>query len=45
MQAFRESQSILPPELTLPFRAWVAYEHLLTKIVDIDAFLNDNILG
>jgi hypothetical protein len=45
IEAFQKSQSILPTELSLPSTARVANEHVLMDVVDIDVFLNDNILG
>jgi hypothetical protein len=45
IEAFQQSQSILPTDLSLPSTARVAYKHVLMDIVDIDVFLNDNILG
>jgi hypothetical protein len=45
IEAFQKSQSILPTDLSLPSTARVAYKHVLMGIVDIDVFLNDNILG
>jgi hypothetical protein len=44
-EAFQLSQSTLPTGLSLPSTARVAYKHVLMDIVDIDVFLNDNILG
>jgi hypothetical protein len=45
VRALQDSHSILPPDLSLPTTARVAYEHVLLKVVDLDAFLNDNVLG
>jgi hypothetical protein len=45
IQAFQKSQSIFPADLSLPYTARVAYKHVLIDIIDIDVFLNDNILG
>jgi hypothetical protein len=45
IRAFQNSHSILPHDLSLPTPARVAYEHVLMNIVDIDVFLNDDVLG
>jgi hypothetical protein len=45
IRAFQNSHSILPRDLSLTIIARVAYEHVLMKIIDIDVFLNDNVLG
>jgi hypothetical protein len=44
IEAFQQSQSTLPTDLSLHSTARVAYRHVLTDTVDIDVFLNDNIL-
>jgi hypothetical protein len=41
--AFQKFQLILPPDLSLPSTARVAYKHVLMDIVDIYMFLSDNI--
>ncbi|PNF43974.1 hypothetical protein B7P43_G00917 [Cryptotermes secundus] len=45
IRAFQDSHSILPRDLSLPNTARVAYEHVLMNIIDIDVFLNNNLLG
>jgi hypothetical protein len=45
IRASQNSHSILPRDLSLPTTARVAYKEVLMKIIDIDMFLNDNVLG
>jgi hypothetical protein len=45
IRASQNSHSIRPRDLSLPTTARMAYEHVLMKIIDIDVFLNDNVLG
>jgi hypothetical protein len=45
IRAFQKSHSIIPHDFSLPTTARVAYEHVLMKTIDIEVFVNDNVLG
>jgi hypothetical protein len=45
IEVFQKSHSILPPDLSLPSTARVAYDHGLMDFIDINVFINDNVLG